>query len=333
MLALAAAQAAMTHARKALSKYKEANKRPAFASDMEQTMWKMKHQSINGAEGRVDQLRRAEGYEAIEWDMAQVVAYGKAAAKMGAGNCMEFAAVACVKLNTLKNVPNYYAVELGPPADHVFVVIGQDPGDNGRFPMDFADWDATAAVCDPWAHIACLAQQYPAEWKQTLGIWDANGMQLPIKVTTGLYFGGAAKWVSPSDPAWVDAPETSEKLNKAGPGTGKEDNGCCYITTATCRTLGLPDDCAELTALRQFRDEVLLLSEAGARDVCEYYAVAPQIVAAIDARPDAGAIYASIYRQCIRPAVEAVNAGNYPNAHAIFRRLIAATRGHFLSGR
>ena len=31
---------------------------------------------------------------------------------------------------------------------------------------------------------------------------------------------------------------------------GKKTKSLCYITTATCRAQGLPDDCAELTTLR-----------------------------------------------------------------------------------
>lgn len=38
----------------------------------------------------------------------------------------------------------------------------------------------------------------------------------------------------------------------------------CYITTAVCDGLGKPDDCYELTLLRDYRDNYLVKSEEGA---------------------------------------------------------------------
>ena len=56
----------------------------------------------------------------------------------------------------------------------------------------------------------------------------------------------------------------------------------CYITTAACTALGLPDECEELQTLRWFRDNVLT-DEAGLALVGRYYEQAPAIVRAIDA--------------------------------------------------
>ena len=135
----------------------------------------MTQQSTIGAKGKLDAFRTNQDYSNIVWNMAQVLAYGKAAAKLGAGNCMEFAAVACVKLSKLQAVPNYYPVELGGGADHVFVAIGQDPDLHGAFPQDFANWAATAAICDPWANIACLAGDYPQAWRNKMDKWYIAG--------------------------------------------------------------------------------------------------------------------------------------------------------------
>lgn len=52
----------------------------------------------------------------------------------------------------------------------------------------------------------------------------------------------------------------------------------CFLTTACCEHKGLPDDCEELTALRKFRDEHLMLTEEGKALVEEYYNIAPEIV-------------------------------------------------------
>jgi hypothetical protein len=109
----------------------------------------------------------------------------------------------------------------------------------------------------------------------------------------------------------------------------KSGSRWCYITTATAAALGLPDDCAELTVLRHFRDEVLLRCPPGRRDVQEYYATAPAILAAIDRLPDAGAVYRHLYRQNIAPAVAAVRAGRHADAYAIYRRLVGEARDRY----
>lgn len=96
----------------------------------------------------------------------------------------------------------------------------------------------------------------------------------------------------------------------------------CYITTAACETLGLGDDCAELTRLRWFRDVVMLGDPEGRREVEEYYATAPRIVTGIDARPDRRAIYERIYWHHLRPAVAAIEEGDFARARAIYQDLV-----------
>jgi len=99
--------------------------------------------------------------------------------------------------------------------------------------------------------------------------------------------------------------------------------GCClkacYITTATCAAMGLPDDCDELQALRHYRDAVLLATPDGTMEVATYYASAPAIVAALDRRADAQAIYRLLYNEHIRPAAAAAQNGDHATAHALFR--------------
>lgn len=84
------------------------------------------------------------------------------------------------------------------------------------------------------------------------------------------------------------------KGNKKG--YSKESSGGgCYLTTACIRSEGLPDDCLELTALRSFRDYELLRTQEGKKLIEEYYKLAPQIVSAINLRPDATGIWKQVY--------------------------------------
>jgi hypothetical protein len=105
------------------------------------------------------------------------------------------------------------------------------------------------------------------------------------------------------------------------PVAGGGDGGCkcCFISTAACSTLGLPDDCDELMTLRWYRDAILLGSEEGRRDVQEYYAIAPGVVEVVDSRPDRRLIYRDIFRRYVRPAVRAIRGRQYARAHALFK--------------
>ena len=78
--------------------------------------------------------------------------------------------------------------------------------------------------------------------------------------------------------------------------------GKCYLTTACCEYYNKSDNCAELTALRAFRDNVLLKTEEGKKLVEEYYQTAPQIVdklKEVDDKQNYTFIYDTIL-QCIK---------------------------------
>lgn len=67
--------------------------------------------------------------------------------------------------------------------------------------------------------------------------------------------------------------------------------GGCYITTAVCEEYGKPDDCYELTAFREFRDNWLIQQPDGRELVERYYATAPSIVEAINRQDNRAEIY------------------------------------------
>ena len=69
----------------------------------------------------------------------------------------------------------------------------------------------------------------------------------------------------------------------------------CFLTSACCQYKGLPDDCYELTTLRQFRDTYLVATEEGKTLVEEYYRIAPSVVERIMEREDQEEILIFIY--------------------------------------
>jgi hypothetical protein len=93
----------------------------------------------------------------------------------------------------------------------------------------------------------------------------------------------------------------------------------CFITTAICQTLGKPDDCAELTILRQFRDT--WMKENHPEDIDTYYAEAPALVAEISSREHAPFVWREIYARYLAPAVTYVSTGEYELAYITYKQM------------
>jgi hypothetical protein len=108
--------------------------------------------------------------------------------------------------------------------------------------------------------------------------------------------------------------------------------GCCFLATATCNTLLLPDDCEQLETLRWFRDQHVLTSREGRTMVEEYYRIAPGIVEVIGKRPDAKELYQEVHDRWVRPAVNAIQLHNHEQAMAIFNEVVTESKRRFLAG-
>lgn len=105
----------------------------------------------------------------------------------------------------------------------------------------------------------------------------------------------------------------------------------CFITTAVCQSEGKPDDCAELTAFRAFRDQYLAACPDGPALIEEYYAIAPAIVMAIDyCTADAGAAYAAIRRDYLRPCYETLRAGDLAGCKRTYVQMVRALQRQYL---
>jgi TPR repeat protein len=87
----------------------------------------------------------------------------------------------------------------------------------------------------------------------------------------------------------------------------------CFITTATCKFLGKPDNCEELLTLKEFRDNYLINESDGPDLIMAYYAIAPEIVSLIEADGDSTVIYQNLYSDYISKSCELIRE-NKPNA-------------------
>lgn len=95
----------------------------------------------------------------------------------------------------------------------------------------------------------------------------------------------------------------------------------CFITTACVQAHGLPDDCEELTVLRQFRDSYMLGQPGGEELVELYYRVAPAIVRGIGRRSDAVEILEGLYA-VVRQCVAAIQADRPEAAREVYTSMI-----------
>lgn len=134
--------------------------------------------------------------------MDEMVAYGRQVMIHKAGNCLEQCAAACLYLAGSSEHPQFRLVRLNPPADHIFIVLGQAPDGEGFFPDDFANWSANAVVVDPWVSLCCKAQDYPMWWKMKLDVMAAGGEELA----------GSGGWAKANDASWKNAPTAHRKL-------------------------------------------------------------------------------------------------------------------------
>ena len=114
-------------------------------------------------------------------------------------------------------------------------------------------------------------------------------------------------------------------------GFRKKFLGLCFITTAVCQSRGLPDDCAELTAFRAFRDGYLRTCPDGAALIDEYYNIAPGIVACIDVCGDRDARYDAIRADYLAPCYRDLQAGKLEDCKNRYVRMVRALEKEYLS--
>lgn len=148
---------------------------------------------------------------------------------------------------------------------------------------------------------------------------DATQINQNAKIIPDLYGGllglgkSAVSAIQANTAAGIQAQqaETVASINASANSGG----GGCYITTAVCRSLNLPDDNRILKTLRKFRDEYC----GGKPGLKVYYATAPAIVRAIDARKDSAECYRQLLRRYILPACRMIESGFNDSAYRIYR--------------
>lgn len=111
----------------------------------------------------------------------------------------------------------------------------------------------------------------------------------------------------------------------------KPFGGLCFITTAVCEELGKPDDCAELTAFRAFRDGYLTACPDGAALIEEYYRIAPGIVSCIDLTTDRHETYRALREAYLAPCYADLQNGRMRECKERYVQMVRALEARFLS--
>lgn len=145
--------------------------------------------------------------------------------------------------------------------------------------------------------------------------YDKKGLLLPKKCKGcrgQRTYGNNTSYSNGSSSPYSHKSSSSEKSN----------SGWCFITTAACEYFGKPDDCYELTLLRQFRDGWLALQPSGEKLIREYYRVAPLIVDALSVSEERNAIYQDIWNCYIVPCVKLIEQNDYQACCELYQNMV-----------
>ena len=104
----------------------------------------------------------------------------------------------------------------------------------------------------------------------------------------------------------------------------------CFITTAVCVIQNKPDDCYELTTLRDYRDHYLMQTVAGQELVDEYYDIAPAIVMMINMQNDSESIYDQLNENYISKCIHLIEHGQNEECQALYTDMVRNLQKQYL---
>jgi len=108
-------------------------------------------------------------------------------------------------------------------------------------------------------------------------------------------------------------------------------DGICFITTAVCSIQNKPDDCPELTLLRNFRDNWLLKQKRGQELIKEYYEIAPEIVKSIDNLENKESIYTMIYEKYIQPCIVFIESNKENECMDLYKNMVYTLKQEYIA--
>ena len=126
-------------------------------------------------------------------------------------------------------------------------------------------------------------------------------------------------------------PDKYRKSDHQGNGNSGHSDSGCFLTSACVMAEHLPDDCHELTVLRNFRDTYLSKRANGIHDIAEYYRCAPLIVEGINRKDNAPQIWHDIYTEMVVPCVNFIEAHREEEAYSLYRNTTMKLKAAYTS--
>ncbi len=109
-----------------------------------------------------------------------------------------------------------------------------------------------------------------------------------------------------------------------------EENPECFLTTACVFHKGFPDDCHELTILRNLRKNVMNPDINYKKLISEYEIIAPKMLANINNSNNKNEILDHIYSHLVLPSVSFVEAGRNEDAISHYTNYVKAMKKLYL---
>ena len=104
----------------------------------------------------------------------------------------------------------------------------------------------------------------------------------------------------------------------------------CYITTAVCESMHKPEDCYELTLLKDYRDNYLVNKNGGSELIHEYYDIAPTIVKRINKEQDAEVKYQWIYETYLKKCIQFIEEDHKEECEKIYTDMVNELRKEYM---
>jgi hypothetical protein len=118
-----------------------------------------------------------------------------------------------------------------------------------------------------------------------------------------------------------DKVERSSDDDSSSSNSDSSSSGGCFITTACVQAKGLPDNCKELTILRNFRDTYMRNLGNGSSEIENYYNTAPAIVSKINNRLDKNEIWVKVYDR-LSVAINMIELNDLNGAYNYYKNLV-----------
>ena len=137
--------------------------------------------------------------------------------------------------------------------------------------------------------------------------------------------------VNPTHNKPVSNPHPSIPKPTSPPPSSHSNGTLCFITTAVCNYYGKPDDCAELTALRGFRDNWLRKQPDGEKLISEYYNTAPLIVSKLEVSEYYSEYCEKLWNEYINPCLQLISQKKYEECKRLYTDMFYYMKNEFVT--